>query len=121
MTLGSTPGIHQILLDSKISLRSSASIEDRSADKNAHPSRLDPFCGQFHRMRSGNSRRLWVVGGSVAGQRTCALWVVGGGCYRVWRMSRSDGLLACGHWIGLALDAILSHLMRAHEIGRAHV
>jgi hypothetical protein len=26
-------------LDSKISLRSSASVEDRSADKNAHPSR----------------------------------------------------------------------------------
>jgi hypothetical protein len=36
------------------------------------------FCGQFHRMRSGNSRRLSVVGGSVAGQRTCTLWVVGG-------------------------------------------
>jgi hypothetical protein len=32
-TLGSTPGIHQILLDSKISLRSSASAEDRSTDK----------------------------------------------------------------------------------------
>jgi hypothetical protein len=37
-----------------------------SPDKTAHPMRQMSFCGQFRRMRSGNSRRLNVNGSAVA-------------------------------------------------------
>jgi hypothetical protein len=76
---------------------------------------LRTFCGQFHRMRSGNGRRLQGGSASFAGQRACALRVAARGCYRVARMSRSDGGLTCGGRIVRALDAILSHPMRASK------
>jgi len=57
---------------------------------------LPAFWSQFHRMRSGNSQRLHVIGGSLAGQRVCTLKAVMGWKLSGWRMPRSPGGVTWG-------------------------
>lgn len=61
-----------------------------------HPWHLPAFWSQFHRMRSGNSQRLHVNGGSLADQRVCTLKAVMGWKLSGWRMPRSPGGVTWG-------------------------